>query len=191
MAASSTVGRSRRDGVASARLRRALSIDRNSGAHLLRHGDPDRQHPVWLHHGSRLQSCIGPGSEAAGLAAGRGCFRSAGECLNPQRAILATFHYTLQDLALIPIFMALVSWGDTWFAFLSLVWVRYFGALSNTLYLVHRAFLVALENSASRALGISLALLGSLAFAVFMNRLVELPLVRLRRRLSEPPARLG
>jgi peptidoglycan/LPS O-acetylase OafA/YrhL len=99
-----------------------------------------------------------------------------------------TIHYTVQGLALIPIFMALVTWGDTWFAWLNLPWVRYVGTLSYTLYLVHRGFIfLAWEHIGSHAAGALLALLGSFVFAILMNRLIERPLIQLRKRLAYSP----
>lgn len=96
-----------------------------------------------------------------------------------------TFHYTLQGICLIPIFMAVVTWGDTWFAWLNLRPVRYVGTLSYTLYLVHRGLIFSgVWHLRNRALAIPLALAGSLIFAVLMNVLVERPLVQLRKRLA-------
>ena len=96
-----------------------------------------------------------------------------------------TFHYTLQGICLIPIFMAVVTWGDTWFAWLNLRPVRYVGTLSYTLYLVHRGLIFSgVWHLKSHALAISLALVGSFVIAVLMNVLVERPLVQLRKRLA-------
>ena len=96
-----------------------------------------------------------------------------------------TFHYTLQGLALIPIFMALVSLGNTWFAWLNVRWVRYIGTLSYTLYLVHRGLILAAQiHIRSKVLSTLVALLGSFVVAVLMNQFVERPLIRLRKKLA-------
>jgi peptidoglycan/LPS O-acetylase OafA/YrhL len=96
-----------------------------------------------------------------------------------------TFHYTLQGMALVPIFVAAICHGDTWFRWLNLRWVRYLGTLTYSLYLIHdSAIHLLLLHIHSRLLVTFMALLASLAFAILMNLLVERPLIAWRQRLT-------
>lgn len=98
-----------------------------------------------------------------------------------------TLRYTLQGIALTPIFVAAVRFPQ-WPVFWLLNWqpLRFVGALSYSLYLVHQVVLTAVEQhtglgGVGRAL---VALVVSLAIAWGMYRLVEQPCAKLRRRLS-------
>lgn len=96
-----------------------------------------------------------------------------------------TFHFTLQGIVLIPLFIAAICHAGTWFRWLNLRWVRYVGTLTYSLYLVHVSVLhVAYQYIQSRALAAFIALLAALAFAVLMNLLVERPLIKWRQRLA-------
>ncbi len=102
-----------------------------------------------------------------------------------------TFRYTLQGIALTPIFIAAVRW-PTWhpFRLLNLAPVRFVGTLSYTLYLVHHTVLMALQAQ-SHLRGIARGLVGlvvSLAIAWAMHIIVERPCAKLRRRLSATAA---
>ncbi len=98
-----------------------------------------------------------------------------------------TFRYTVQGLALFPIFIAAVrfpAWGA--FRWLNLSWVRTVGLLSYSLYLLHTTVLYGLHHwlRGSDAL-LALPALGvSLALAALIYQGVEKPCGRLRRRLS-------
>ena len=98
-----------------------------------------------------------------------------------------TFRYTLQGIALTPVFMAAVRWPK-WppFRILNLRPIRFIGTLSYTLYLVHHTVLMAVEaQSQLRGLARAVvALFVSLAIAWAMHVIVERPCARLRRRLS-------
>jgi|GEM_PF-99186 len=98
-----------------------------------------------------------------------------------------TFRYTLQGLALFPIFIAAIrfpNWGV--FRWLNVGWVRTAGLLSYSLYLLHTTVLYGLHYrlhgpDAPIAL---LALAVSVALAALIYVGVEKPCGRLRRRLS-------
>jgi peptidoglycan/LPS O-acetylase OafA/YrhL len=103
-----------------------------------------------------------------------------------------TFRYTVQGLALIPVFVVGIrapNWGP--FALLNLRWVRFVGTLSYSLYLIHQVLLFAFENqlphlqAGARS---ALALAASFALALAVHQYVELPSARLRKRLASERA---
>jgi peptidoglycan/LPS O-acetylase OafA/YrhL len=99
-----------------------------------------------------------------------------------------TVRYTLQGIALGPIFATAVSW-PRWsgLRLLQLRPVRFVGTLSYSLYLVHLVALAAVEQHGGLT-GIPravVALLVSVAIAWAIYRAVERPCARLRRRLSD------
>lgn len=95
------------------------------------------------------------------------------------------FHFTVQGLALMPIFAGVIWYSDTWFRWLNGRVIRFIGTLTYTLYLVHLSILaVAFRHVSGRLVASLLALVGTLVFAWLMNRLVERPLIVWRRRLS-------
>lgn len=105
-----------------------------------------------------------------------------------------TFRYTVQGLALFPVFVAAVrypSWGV--FRWLNIGWVRTVGLLSYSLYLLHTTVLYSLHYwiHASDTLLAVPALAVSLALAALIYRGVEKPCARLRRRLSHVLAGRG
>ena len=95
-----------------------------------------------------------------------------------------TFRYTLQGIALAPLFVVAMRYPD-WgpFRLLNLRAVSFLGVISYSLYLVHHVLLdvVGSVPSLSRA---ALALSASIAVAYAMYVLVEKPCGRLRRRLA-------
>ncbi len=98
-----------------------------------------------------------------------------------------TFRYSLQGIALTPIFVAAVRWPK-WlpFRFLNSRPMRFIGTLSYSLYLVHHTVLMGLETGSPLrgvARGLT-ALVLSFAIAWAMHVLVEKPCARLRRRFS-------
>jgi peptidoglycan/LPS O-acetylase OafA/YrhL len=102
-------------------------------------------------------------------------------------AFRETLRYTLQGIALTPIFMSAVRWPQ-WLPFRLLNWrpLRFLGTLSYSLYLVHHATLGAFEQhvAASALTRAVLAFLVSVAVAWTIYRWVEKPCARIRRRLS-------
>jgi peptidoglycan/LPS O-acetylase OafA/YrhL len=105
-------------------------------------------------------------------------------------AFRETFRYSVQGIALTPVFIAAVrypSWGP--FRLLNLPAMSFLGVLSYPLYLVHHvvlgAFAAPFGVGAVRAL---LALALSVAIAWAIHELVEKRCARLRRRLSAPSA---
>jgi peptidoglycan/LPS O-acetylase OafA/YrhL len=98
-----------------------------------------------------------------------------------------TFRYTLQGMALTPLFVAAVTRPEHGL-FRALNWrpVRFLGTLSYVLYLTHHVVLYALLRQ-TRLPGVARAV-ASLAITIgiswVIHRLVERPCARLRRRLS-------
>jgi peptidoglycan/LPS O-acetylase OafA/YrhL len=97
-----------------------------------------------------------------------------------------TFRYTLQGIALTPLFIMAVR-HPRWHVFRPLNWrfMRFLGTVSFTLYLVHHVVIETLEER-TRLGGVVngvVAYLVSLALACAMYFLVERPCARLRRRL--------
>jgi peptidoglycan/LPS O-acetylase OafA/YrhL len=98
-----------------------------------------------------------------------------------------TVRYTLQGIGLTPIFVTSIRWPG-WPPFRFLNWrpVRFVGTLSYSLYLVHQAILVALEqHTGLPGLARGVAALGiALVASYAIYRYVEKPAARLRRRFS-------
>lgn len=98
-----------------------------------------------------------------------------------------TLRYTLQGLALIPVFVMAVRHPD-WrlFRVLNARPVRFVGALSYVLYLVHHVALDAFQVRARLGVvpGAVIALVASMLFAWAMHVLVEVPCARMRARLG-------
>ncbi len=102
-------------------------------------------------------------------------------------AFRETFRYTLQGIGLTPIFIAALR-HPRWMVFRMLNWrpMRFVGALSYSLYLVHHVVLRATREHL-RLSGVAsalVALLVSLAIAWVLQVAVERPCARLRRRLA-------
>jgi peptidoglycan/LPS O-acetylase OafA/YrhL len=102
-----------------------------------------------------------------------------------------SLRYTLQGLALFPIFVVAIrepDWGP--FRLLNLRWVKLAGALSYSLYLLHQVVLLGVEHrtqlSPVSAGLLALSISGFAAYAI--HRLVELPCAKLRRRLAADEA---
>jgi peptidoglycan/LPS O-acetylase OafA/YrhL len=109
-----------------------------------------------------------------------------------------TLRYTLQGLALIPLFIAAIHYQKSWpVLFLNLPFVRFLGVLSYTLYLCHSVIMesvaVALPDRPVLTGAISLAC--ALGFATLVHYGVERPCTKIRKRLSKalkaPPAAMG
>ncbi|MGH7284641.1 MAG: acyltransferase family protein [Polyangiaceae bacterium] len=102
-----------------------------------------------------------------------------------------TFRYTIQGIALGPLFIAAVrypKWGV--FRLLNLRFVSFLGVLSYPLYLVHHVVLEALTPSLGAGLECAIAAFAiSFAIAWTIHEVVEKPSARLRRRLTSPKAK--
>jgi peptidoglycan/LPS O-acetylase OafA/YrhL len=95
------------------------------------------------------------------------------------------FKFTLQGLALIPLFTIAIM-EPKYFKWLNWKWVRYVGTLSYTLYLVHLAlFDAALAHIRAKSLAALVALALCFLYAYAMNRAVEIPAARLRKRFRQ------
>ena len=113
-----------------------------------------------------------------------------------------TFRYTLQGLAIFPIFIAVIRFADSRpFRFLNWRWVRFLGVLSYSLYLTHAPVITVFQQwlplpagSAGLSKTLHLVVQGVLAFilAVAVSTLihyaVEKPCARLRRKFSRVKA---
>jgi peptidoglycan/LPS O-acetylase OafA/YrhL len=96
--------------------------------------------------------------------------------------------YTLQGIGLAPVFVAAIREpGFAPFRFLNHRWLRRAGALSYSLYLVHQVVLYVLEGAFEKAplvlRGVA-ALVLSVLLAELIQRNVEKPCARLRRKLA-------
>ena len=98
-----------------------------------------------------------------------------------------TIRYSLQGLAMVPIYVVAVRWPD-WAPMRPLRWgwVRWGGILSYTIYLAHHVVIGVCRRlvgpSVLPLLALSTAI--TLAIALLMYRVVERPAGRLRRKLS-------
>jgi peptidoglycan/LPS O-acetylase OafA/YrhL len=98
-----------------------------------------------------------------------------------------TFRYTIQGIALFPIFIAAILYHKSWliFRFLNLNWVKFLGKISYSLYLVHFTIIIwfgsmGLPAFISGIFALGLSLLVSSGIYYF----VEKPCVHLRHRLA-------
>jgi len=101
-----------------------------------------------------------------------------------------TLRYSIQGIALYPIFIAAIRFPD-WVVFrpLNWEWVRFLGVLSYSLYLVHITVIQILNLEIPR-LGLlvcgTLSLLISVVFAYAIHQLVEIPTGKLKQRFASP-----
>jgi peptidoglycan/LPS O-acetylase OafA/YrhL len=99
-----------------------------------------------------------------------------------------TLRYTLQGLALIPLFIAAIHYQKSWpVLFLNLPLVRFLGVLSYSLYLCHAIIMVTIERvwTASPVLTSAASLACALAFATLVHYWIERPCTKIRKRLSK------
>jgi len=104
-------------------------------------------------------------------------------------AFRETFRYTLQGIALLPVFYLAVL-RSHWPVFRWLDWrpIRYIGTLSYTLYLVHLVVLYSLEYCLPQVPGVVRGIAGaalSTGIAALSYHYMERPLARLRKKYSE------
>jgi peptidoglycan/LPS O-acetylase OafA/YrhL len=102
-------------------------------------------------------------------------------------AFSETWRYTLQGLALLPLFAVAVRYHD-WsiFRLLNLRWVRYIGLVSYSIYLMHPTILFFIHEWTPWHPLVQGAISAgfTLVFATLIYRYVERPCGRLRKRLS-------
>ncbi len=112
----------------------------------------------------------------------------------PEPVFTETVRYTIQGIALVPVFTAVMlfpSWGPI--RLLNLAPVRFMGLLSYSLYLMHE---VAIYNlyphvHANRFVQAGVALGASVLVASAIYYVIERPCARLRKRLSYRAAAAG
>jgi peptidoglycan/LPS O-acetylase OafA/YrhL len=99
-----------------------------------------------------------------------------------------TFRYTIQGLALAPVFIAVIRFPRAIpFRFLNLPAVSFVGVVSYGIYLVHLPIILLLKRTLWQewiVTGVSLAL--AVALATLLHYSVERPCARLRRRFLHP-----
>lgn len=104
------------------------------------------------------------------------------------QAFHESVRYTMQGICLVPIFVVAVRYSD-WgpIRVLNWPWVRTLGVLSYSMYLVHLTVLSGLEARMQAPLVVRTVLGGAItvALAYAVHRLLEKPLLRWRRRLSQ------
>ena len=103
-----------------------------------------------------------------------------------------TLRYTLQGIALTPVFVAAIRF-PAWLPFrlLNAPPVAFLGVLSYTLYLTHQIALVAIHRAmphGDTAVSAAVAFALSFAVAVLIHRWVEKPCARLRKRFARGAA---
>ncbi len=99
-----------------------------------------------------------------------------------------TLRYTLQGLALIPLFIAAIHYQRSLpVLFLNLPLVRFLGVLSYSLYLCHYIIMENIDRvwTANPVLAQSASLAGALCFATLVHYWIERPCTRIRKRLSK------
>ena len=122
---------------------------------------------------------------AALFGAAHSC--SSAACLFRDPGFRETLRYSLQGLALIPVFyLAVVDHERPWFRWLDFGPVRYVGWISYSLYLCHKSFINMVENlwpGGPQFAIATIALVISLLFSVAMYKLVEQPIARVRKNM--------
>ncbi|WDZ97912.1 acyltransferase [Herbaspirillum sp. WKF16] len=95
-----------------------------------------------------------------------------------------TLRYSVQGIALIPLFFYSVTRPDSFpFRWLNLRWVQRLGIYSYSIYLSHEIMLSNVDwVSANPALNIAAALVFSLLFAMLVDRFIDAPLRAVRAR---------
>ncbi len=100
-----------------------------------------------------------------------------------------TFRYTLQGLALIPLFIAAIQYQQSLpVRLLNLPVTRFLGVLSYSLYLCHLVIIESIQRSwttANLVLTGTVSLACALCFATLVHYWVERPCTRIRKRLSK------
>lgn len=105
-------------------------------------------------------------------------------------AFRETFRYTIQGIALYPIFYTAIRFPD-WglFQYLNLPWMRFIGITTYSLYLVHFTVIGAVRMYLPEFNGViqsAISLLISFGLAYAIYQFVELPCKQLRQHFSPP-----
>jgi len=98
-----------------------------------------------------------------------------------------TFRYTLQGLALIPLFIAAIHYQKSWpVIFLNLPFMRFLGVLSYAMYLGHSIIMESIKSvwPFDPVLANSVALACTLGFATLVHYWIERPCANIRKRVS-------
>jgi peptidoglycan/LPS O-acetylase OafA/YrhL len=111
-----------------------------------------------------------------------------GTFLERDEGFRETLRYTLQGLALVPLFIAAIHYQKSLpVLLLNLPFVRFLGVLSYSLYLCHAIIMASIESvwKTSPALTSAVSLAGALCFATLVHYWIERPCTKIRRRLSK------
>ncbi|MHC5594522.1 MAG: acyltransferase family protein [Nostoc sp.] len=109
-------------------------------------------------------------------------------CLSRSSEFRETIRYTIQGIALYPVFISAIrfpNWGL--FAVLNLKWMRFLGALSYSLYLVHYSVLFFVWKNMpqlNKVVQAGISLLISFGLAYLIYQFIELPVGQLRKKFS-------
>ncbi len=113
--------------------------------------------------------------------------RGAGEQpYQPGGAFREGFRYTLQGLALYPVFICAIAW-PRWgpMRLLNTRWLAYLGTLSYAMYLLHHVVIEAVETRLGHGPMCAVVALGFVVgMAMAIERWIERPLARYRRRFT-------
>lgn len=128
-----------------------------------------------------------PGVMVAALALGLAALLFSFAYRDP--AFRAVFRYGLQGIALMPVFYYAVTRPDLWlFRPLNWGWVRQIGVYSYSIYLIHDVLIRTMDFGAfaGTGMGRKAMIAGALSvlYAAVVHRLVERPLMPLRRRIT-------
>jgi peptidoglycan/LPS O-acetylase OafA/YrhL len=111
-----------------------------------------------------------------------------GTFIDRDEGLRETLRYTLQGLALMPLFIAAIHYQRSWpVLFLNLPVIRFLGVLSYALYLCHSIIMENIDRvwTANPVLTQAVSLACALCFATLVHYWIERPCTRMRRRLSQ------
>jgi peptidoglycan/LPS O-acetylase OafA/YrhL len=111
-----------------------------------------------------------------------------GTFLERDESFRDTLRYTLQGLALIPLFIAAIHYQKSLpVLLLNLPFMRFLGVLSYSLYLCHAIILESIASvwTANPVLTGAVSLACALCFATLVHYWIERPCTRIRKRLSK------
>lgn len=99
-----------------------------------------------------------------------------------------TARYTVQGIALVPLFIAAIHYQSSWpVRFLNLPFMRFLGVISYTLYLCHDIIMDFVQRNwkAHGVLTGAVSLAGAICFATLVHYWIERPCTKIRKRLSK------